>query len=95
MSDNQPPEGFKRPDRYHILGVMDYSHIAFWIGLVITGLGFLLLWAGGICFRWRAYRNLPAWDGATRPLLRWGLAVSVIGLAIFVPVLYHLYSVAS
>jgi hypothetical protein len=77
------------------IDVMDWYHIAFWIGLTITVVGFLLLSLSGMCFRLRAYRNLPAWDGATKPLLRWGLIILLIGLVIFTPTLYHLYMVAS
>ncbi|WP_416174259.1 MAG: hypothetical protein ACFWT0_05865 [Bifidobacterium crudilactis] len=74
---------------------MDWYQIGFWIGLGVTVTGFIVLSLGSASFKLRAYRNLPAWDGATKPLLRWGMLILIMGLLIFVPVLYHLYMAAA
>lgn len=74
------------------MNIYDYL---FWAGLVISIIGILLLMAGGVSFQGRALRNKPAWDGHTKPLLRWGMIILVIGMAALVPGVWHLYNLAA
>ena len=37
---------------------------------------------GGIVFRWRAFTNQRAWEGATRPMLIIGLVTFAIGIVL-------------
>lgn len=90
-----PRRRIRAGHRSFTIKTMDWYQIGFWIGLAVTATGFVVLALAGMSFRLRAYRNLPAWDGATRPLLKWGLLILFIGLLVFAPMLYHLYTAAS
>lgn len=54
-------------------------------GLLLIGM--FLMGLGKISYRWRAFRNKPAWNGNTLPLFIIGLVLSVIG-AILVYIFY-------
>lgn len=74
---------------------MDILLILFWAGLIILAVGVLLLLAGGISFQGRAFKNKPAWEGRTRPLLIWGTITFIIGIIAFAPAIYLMYTSAS
>ena len=51
-------------------------------GLVSFFCGVFLLGLSGMVFRLRAFRNKPAWDGLTRPLLLLSLPFLLVGLVL-------------
>ncbi|MCH4209151.1 hypothetical protein [Bifidobacterium sp.] len=74
---------------------MDTILILFWAGTVVLALGFILLVSGGVSFQVRAIRNKPAWDGHTRTLLVWGIAIFIIGVVMSAPTIYLMYTAAA
>ena len=56
--------------------------IGFVASVIILLAGILLMGIGGIVFRWRAFTNQRAWEGATRPMLIIGLVTFAIGIVL-------------
>ncbi|KAJ51710.1 amino acid transporter [Clostridium tetanomorphum] len=52
----------------------------FLFSIIVLFSGFLLMGISNASYRWRAFRNKPAWNGSTLPLLIIGLLLSIIGL---------------
>ncbi len=52
----------------------------FLVSIGILFIGFLFLGLSGSIYRWRAFRNKPAWNGNTIPFLIIGSVFFIIGL---------------
>lgn len=56
----------------------------------VIGGGVVLLMIGGGIFNYRAYTNKRAWEGKTKPFLKAGLLVTVLGIIYWAVILYTL-----
>lgn len=52
----------------------------FLLSVIILLIGFLFMGMSGASYRWRAFRNKPAWNGNTLVFLAIGLIFLIIGL---------------
>lgn len=52
----------------------------FLLSVIILFIGFLFMGMSSISYRWRAFRNKPAWNGNTVVFLVIGLVFFIIGL---------------
>lgn len=59
----------------------------FLLSIIILFIGFLFMGMGGVSYRWRAFRNKPAWNGNTLTFLAIGLVFFIAGL-VFVYIFY-------
>lgn len=59
----------------------------FLLSVIILFIGFLFIGMSGVSYRWRAFRNKPAWNGKTLVFLSIGLVFFIIGLVL----VYMLY----
>lgn len=59
----------------------------FLFSVIILFIGFLFIGMSGVSYRWRAFRNKPAWNGNTLVFLAIGVVFFIIGL-VFVYMFY-------
>lgn len=52
----------------------------FLLSIIILFIGFLFMGMSGVSYRWRAFRNKPAWNGNTIVFLAIGLIFFISGL---------------
>lgn len=52
----------------------------FLFSIIILFIGFFFMGMSNLSFKWRAFTNKPAWNGATIPFLMIGLVFFIIGL---------------
>ncbi|ACA56234.1 hypothetical protein ACLD43_11135 [Clostridium botulinum] len=52
----------------------------FLFSIIILFIGFFFMGMSKLSFKWRAFTNKPAWNGATIPFLMIGLVFFIIGL---------------
>lgn len=54
----------------------------FIFSIIILFIGFLFMGLSGASYRWRAFRNKPAWNGNTLTFLAIGLVFFIAGLVL-------------
>lgn len=54
----------------------------FLLSIIILFIGFFFMAMSGVSYRWRAFRNKPAWNGNTLVFLAIGLVFFIAGLAL-------------
>ncbi|MBU5484645.1 hypothetical protein KQI86_09905 [Clostridium sp. MSJ-11] len=58
------------------------TNTLFLLSIIVLFIGFLFMGMSSASYRWRAFRNKPAWDGNTLVFLAIGLVFFIMGLAL-------------